>query len=177
MSDVTESRLERFNKYIGIFIALVSLGLSMYAIYSTHAHNRLSVRPKLTLMDYNSSEDPIIGIELFNKGTGPALIQKWEIHINNELVGAGRPGWRTALNRLNISQPWVHFATTDVLESGKSLRILWVSQDEWKELSLEHRQAFRNALRQIKLSIDYTSVYNQAYSLDSFLVEPGERDE
>jgi hypothetical protein len=71
-------------------IALCALGLTIWQAMLTRRHNRLSVKPYLTIWNDLDQEKHRYWIQLLNNGTGPALIKDFRIEIHGERVNAAR---------------------------------------------------------------------------------------
>jgi hypothetical protein len=67
-----------------------------------------------------------------------------------------------AQGRLGINPKLNACGSYDVIRSGQRYPIFWITQTDWdKELSKENRQEFSEALKQIKVEIDYESIYRE----------------
>ena len=67
-------------------LALCALGLTFWQAYISRVHNKLSVRPHLTLFFDNSTGGQEFHILLNNNGVGPALIRKSTLIIDGHEI-------------------------------------------------------------------------------------------
>lgn len=162
MADSLKSKTDKILALSAFLTAIAALIVSFWQGIENRNHNRLSVKPQLTILPQNSTADPEIGLRLSNKGTGPALIINWDISVNNKPVGSLTEGWRNTLSQLPfINHPWVHYASVNVLQSGESRPILFIKMSEWLELEEYKKDDFKKALREIKIKIGYESIYHE----------------
>lgn len=149
-----------------VVIALCSLVLTLLSGYCTRQHNRLSLMPRLIFSSERAVQGPQIGVLLSNGGSGPALITSWIVSINNEEVPKNRfGGWDTVLQKLNLpfDTRAVHYANFRVLEAGKEQFIFSINHEDWNKLSQDDQKAFFDAIRRIKVVINYDSAYDEHY--------------
>jgi hypothetical protein len=109
-----------------------------------------------------TDNDPQVGLLLSNNGLGPALIRSWTVSVDNQTVGSYTPGWSGAFQKLNLPlNKGIHYTSFLVLEAGKQDFVFSINQEQWKKLEPQEQEAFRAAMRRIKVVIDYDSVYNE----------------
>jgi hypothetical protein len=138
-------------------IALASLVLSVWAGIQTRHHNRLSVMPKLSVLN-NFTTEPPFGWVLSNKGLGPAIVKKVTIFVDNKPVPSDKyGGWDNATKQLGIR----HFVTTrtfveESIKAGEKIVILEIPP---KEMTNERMSQLRNVIERLKIEIVYESFY------------------
>ncbi|HRH48287.1 MAG TPA: hypothetical protein PLP23_06035 [Panacibacter sp.] len=71
-----------------IYIAILSFLLSIFAIFETISHDKLSVRPELNLLGHFDDHQEILGSELVNNGIGPAKITSEKIYFFGHRVSS-----------------------------------------------------------------------------------------
>ena len=153
---------DRIISITAVLIAFCSLILTLYSGYWTRYHNRLSVLPRLYFFASRTEQDPQVGISLSNSGLGPAIIQSWIISVDGQVVGEHKMGWDSALQKLGLSfGKGIHYSSFGVLEAGKQEFIFSINQEQWKNLGTQDREAFNKAMKRIKVTIDYESVYDE----------------
>jgi len=180
MSNANEDRAHKILSRVNIttwattVIALAAVVVSFWTGYETRRHNRLSVKPLLGIAG-NTAPGPEYGLILSNDGAGPALVTGWKISYKNELMGEYQEGKQGLDNWNNIEMGWLKIreklcirpdliacGSYNVIRSGQRYPIFWITQTDWnKELSKENRQEFSEALKQIKVEIDYESIYRE----------------
>ncbi|MCT8872668.1 hypothetical protein [Shewanella xiamenensis] len=74
------------------FIALCALAVSIYQIRLSEQHNRLSVKPQLTI-HCPSSDNGRIGLKLINSGLGPAILKKAVIMCDSITAECNKEGF------------------------------------------------------------------------------------
>ncbi|CAG1021695.1 hypothetical protein DOJK_01178 [Patescibacteria group bacterium] len=68
-------------------IAICALILSVWQGYLTRLHNRISVKPHLTTWSYDYIPGKgLCSIDLINNGIGPAVIKKFIIKVDGEVI-------------------------------------------------------------------------------------------
>ncbi len=83
-------------------IAVASLGVSVYAVWATRKHNRLSVQPLLGLATRLRVGDTA-GLLLSNVGLGPAKITNTELTLDDDRIGDfSKPYVDKLRNRLSV---------------------------------------------------------------------------
>jgi hypothetical protein len=68
------------------FIAVLSLGVSVYEARAARRHNRISVRPFLELRA-GLPQGRMAGLQLINAGLGPAVITRTVLTLDGESLG------------------------------------------------------------------------------------------
>jgi hypothetical protein len=76
------------------FIALCSLGATIWQAWISRKHNRLTVRPVLSLQRDKTIDDNAItwSFEVRNVGTGPALVKSFALTLNGDVHVPEAPG-------------------------------------------------------------------------------------
>jgi hypothetical protein len=140
----------------GVFIAVVSLGVSAYVAGATRKHNRLSVRPLLGL----TTAFPVggtAGLRLTNSGLGPARIIGSQMTLADEdIIGEfDRPHVDALRDRLAVRPHAATLGGQPFLDTDYQQFLLSVDPYD----PSEHRE-FRHLIeRRLRLEIRYESVY------------------
>ena len=83
----------------GTTIAMASLAVSLvttlFVLYQaslTRIHNRLSVRPQLSMEIFTLADEGTASVEMrvMNVGLGPALIKNHDVYVDSKLIGGTR---------------------------------------------------------------------------------------
>jgi len=133
----------------GVVVAGCALVATIWQGALTRKHNRLSVRPVLTL--YREEQNGKIYIK--NNGTGPALIREYKVYGESEVVV--EQSWRTALPLVfDAAFPSVDTAlapgdTIDLIASKTYIDGSHIPQ-----------------LRALRFRIRYASIYGEAWTLE-----------
>jgi len=74
----------------GIIIAVSALGLSIWQGLVTRRHNIVSLRPQLTTWFKELYSDGIFELSVINNGVGPALIDSFDVLLDDKKLDGGR---------------------------------------------------------------------------------------
>jgi len=135
-------------------IALASLVTSIWSAVSQRQHDRLSVRPRITV-GYNEPKDVGGSFWLTNHGFGPAQIKWFQISVDGKV----HPDWDEVMLQLGVP---VHKAerfavpTGGIYNSGSTTHI-FVMRDE-AALNI-----LRTQNRRVKFTWCYCSLYEQCW--------------
>jgi hypothetical protein len=138
------------------FMALGSLATAVCALVATiwqaaisRKHNRLSVRPMLTL--YRREIDGVITVK--NNGSGPAIIQSYELYFGGKQVALdAMDGVLPTLSDLPDLTPGVAIAVGEAIDLVKSVTLLDGSNVK--------------PLEDLKFRIVYRSIYGEERVLE-----------
>jgi len=82
-------------------IALCALGFTAWQVRIVRQHNRLSVRPHLTMWSHSDRVNHLYTVSLLNNGIGPALIKSFQIRVDGQaIIGEGTEPIEKALKIL-----------------------------------------------------------------------------
>lgn len=158
---------------ITLLIAISALIFSGWQLLTQKSHNKLSVKPYLSLR--HNWKDGVRTVSIKNVGLGPAVITdhlfKYKkkvvpfsvaqdiINIAEDLLGGGYYSRGTPLE------------TGQVIELGESVIIFGVF---WHEQHDQHnaRDAVISFLEDTEITVEYKSMYDQKLKLDSSLESP-----
>jgi hypothetical protein len=151
-------------------IAIFALITSVWQGVEARNHNRLSVKPILTI-DRNYNRDittsvsgekdtiPMFQFIIKNSGIGPAIVRTFDVYLDDKLIDAkkDKSPWTKLDNELNISQnSW--FRKGDVFITSQNQSIIKCNEN--KEL-----------LKRLHIVINYASIYGEESTLTVRLVE------
>jgi hypothetical protein len=88
-----------------VIIACAALYLSYDQARLTREHNRLSVRPHITISAIYRHDIPAAGIRMSNTGVGPAEIRKFAVYVRGQQMMS----WNEALNAIGVAQGLIYF--------------------------------------------------------------------
>jgi hypothetical protein len=164
MSNANEDRSHKILSRVTIttwattVIALSAVVVSIWTGYETRRHNRLSVKPSLGFLTQQDEAKPQYGLLMTNEGLGPAFVKSWEITYQNKPMGDFLTGWNNVRNELGWPT-WIKVGSFQVIKAGQTWPIFWVNQADWKGLTEKDRQRFNQILNQLKVEIQYESIY------------------
>lgn len=142
-----------------VFISFLAITLAVWTAHSQRKHNRLSVRPVATLPvgDYEDT----LSVWLENRGLGPMKVVK--------LVAKSTDG-REASKIIELMPDLLHeqmwetfFGIIDgaVIRPGASEKLLGFLGDMHSAEFIENRDAIRQALSQLTITVEYEDLYDK----------------
>jgi len=136
-------------------IAVASLGVSVYAVWATRKHNRLSVQPLLGLATRFRVGDTA-GLLLSNFGLGPAKITNTELTLDGDRIGDfSRPYVDKLRSRLSVRPHATTLGGHPFLDTDYEQFLLSVDSYD----PSQHRE-FRELIEgHLKIEIQYESIY------------------
>ncbi|MDD2337727.1 MAG: hypothetical protein PHD01_14285 [Geobacteraceae bacterium] len=145
-------------------IALASLYVAVEQTRLSRKHNRLSVRPFLSIYRKQFKNHPVEYV-LENRGLGPAVIKKFSVLVDNcEVDAANENVLLHALDLLSLSRDGVGGNLPGKAESliaGQSIAILQFGKSK-DDPALY--QTLLNELPRLKFSIQYQSMYEEDFT-------------
>lgn len=98
---------------IGTFIiAILAFGLSFWQMNQTREHNKLTLKPKISVWVTADDEKEIIDISIENNGVGPAVLGVISAEFEDEVV---------KVNGYKLQQFWMHtFELLNIPDTTKS---------------------------------------------------------
>lgn len=150
-------------------IALCALGLTIWQACITRRHNKLSVRPHLTTWTHSDRANHLYAVDLINNGIGPAFIQTFQVCVDGHaMVGEG---YEPIEKALKVLFPQYQFSSRQsFVGSGYSMaanetRPLVVVQ--FHGTSTPRPEEVDHAIKRVRLLINYSSIYDEMFLLDS----------
>jgi hypothetical protein len=148
--------LELWMAIVSVFIASCALGVTIWQGRQNHMHNKMSVRPKLTIMENykDSGTERVIFLELINSGLGPAIIKNFTlIYEGRDIAQNDYKGYQDFLLKKmrGFSDPAVF-----CIAPGAS--ILTGEHFELFSFCYKHGQDI-SFLGKLSLQVDYQSMY------------------
>ncbi|MDM7961201.1 MAG: hypothetical protein QUV19_03615 [Alteromonas macleodii] len=142
-------------------IALSAFGATAYSSYLARKHNRISVFPKLDYAVVFSNSVDRIGLFLVNNGLGPAVIEKWELLVDDmpyRAHGIERFEQLTTFLKLDDTVNYGYFKPGTMFQVGEAIELFAVSTEPY---SFGRNDQIRNALQRLKITITYRSIYQE----------------
>lgn len=147
------------------FVATIALISSVYQIFTTRRHNKLSVKPFLNFNREVHHESKHYKIELVNNGIGPAIITSYSIYFNSQPVTVDILSDEMKFGKI-LELPGKTQFTVDlppknyILSCNDKILLFEVKTDPLFEIS--HNDIFSK----IKIELKYESIYKQKYSVN-----------
>jgi hypothetical protein len=161
------ARISRYETIIATLVGVSALFVSGYTAYVQRQQVRATVWP---ILEYNTSNEPMIHFTLENKGVGPAIIR----HVIVTVDGQPVRDWHEALQKM--LGPGVHkFSESTmkghVLSAGESMNILIPHDDKSQPLTFEKAGPLWTELNKdrarIGVEICYCSTLGECWTLRS----------
>jgi hypothetical protein len=160
-------RVIRYETFIVTVIGLSALFVSGYTAYVQRQQVRAMVWP---ILEYDTSNEPMIQFTLENKGVGPAIIR----HVIVTVDGQPVPDWNEALQKL-VRPGTYHFSESTmgghVLKAGESIDILVPHDSDNSVLTSgkagELWTALNKARHRVGVEICYCSTLGDCWTLRS----------
>src|SRR3989344_2263262 len=86
MTLVNQISWEAIAAIASAIIALCALGLSIWQGYLSRGHNRISVRPHLTMWTHKYHGDGLYAADIVNNGIGPAIIKCFSVKLDGKKI-------------------------------------------------------------------------------------------
>lgn len=150
-----------------VAIAVIALVVSIWSGIESRQHNRLSVRPALNFDIEQWLDGTINTIYIKNFGTGPAIVKKFTVYVDDQPAQeAGAKMWDSALNLLGLSGTPVEiywYDPEDVIGINEATTILKINLADYARL--KDRQTWQQAMSRIKITLEYRSIYDEAFTV------------
>lgn len=145
-----------------VAMAFMALVVSIWNAAITKRHNRLSVRPHLSLANLHR---PIgtVKIILSNTGIGPAIFRSFEVHMDGAgTVVTSMDAMGEAIKKLELNGTFEYYfpAEGDALPSGESIELLSI---EAASASRSELQQIRAGLGRLSFHVKYESMYREKF--------------
>lgn len=154
----------RLYNVITLLIALIALVFSLWQGFEIKKQNRLSLKPMLTFLKYESFEK--YEIILSNKGLGPAIIKSFRIYHNKKEY----KNWNEVERSPDYKYGGIPYEVTSflpieeydnvVVSANESISLLKLVNQSKDSLNLEK---IINLLINIAIEIKYTSIHGDEY--------------
>jgi hypothetical protein len=144
----------------GGLTALCALAVASGSLWLTRRHNRLSVRPKISVVQViDNSDNKKIGLYLRNHGLGPALIEEISFEVRNGPILRSFQNLRMFLFANNkyyfipkeLGALWLEVLPKDACEG-----LLWLESKETNAAA-----QFKRLLSDLRLVVQYRSFYGE----------------
>jgi len=149
---------------IAIVVSFSALIVTIWESIEIRRNNRLTVIPKLTFITSLSGIEHFIGIQVKNNGFGLAIIKKFSIFVDEKLLSTeSNAGWNKAFTKLGLKKievVWGEWEPNDASGVGNIQNILIINESV---LTPEKRKIFMSAIKRLKISIEYESIYGECF--------------
>ena len=157
----------RYETVIATLVGVCALAVSGYTAYVQRQQVRAAVWP---ILEYDTSNHPIIHFTLANKGVGPAIVR----HVKLTVDGQPVPNWHEAFQKMLGPGPHGYSISTmtgHVLSPGESMDILVPYNSESAPISFDRSNATWIEINKIRsrvaVEICYSSTLGESWTLRS----------
>jgi hypothetical protein len=150
--------------FLALFLSIISVGISVWAVRSERKHSALSVRPlaEITVADY----EDCLRVKLRNHGIGPMLITTVRVCDSQN----SKPSLVEWMPPLPKNRPWTNFAGNAAgraLAPGGEIVLLELIEHEGESGFARSRNLVRKALAPLTVHVEYTDIYNSSMPVHS----------
>lgn len=158
---------------ISLVISICALALTVYSLYATRRHNRLSVVPHLHGYENESTDDKGLtySYDISNNGIGPARIKKFILLRHDKAFPKGEGNYvRSSIsehlgNQVNYEIKFsFNFGYDASLRAGETRRIVEMF---FPGVKTGEEDKFWRLLKGMALRIEYESFYGQKFVFDT----------
>lgn len=147
-------------------VATLSFILIVITIWMTHRHNRLSVKPILKIIPYDSED--YIAVLVKNAGTGPLLRQKM-IFSNGALT---KPNLIDLMPSSSIIM-WNNFSKFEdfVIPANECETLIEIKGDIQNNNFNAFKEQIRTALKNVTIECEYSDIYGQKFKSEKIKLD------
>lgn len=159
--------METSVSFAALFISLCAFAVTIYQSYLTRKHNRLSVKPILTLDRFLDLDERSFSVTLENFGVGPAVIDTFTMKYRGQVIHSFEPQivqLAFADNVLAIGN-FKHY----VYQSGEAVgaaQTKLILQINFLDTPSFTEAKCKDILKNLTLSIEYSSIYSDRFTLN-----------
>ena len=147
-------------------IALSALLLASYQGWAVRRHQRLMVRPHLTINHLYQRESPQILITLKNEGLGPAQVEEYSILLDGERVDTSDKSCTVqickALDMNGTEGGGSVIDQGEILSVGYQLPLLRFKTSEETDPEFDNTKAHEE-IRRVQMQVRYKSLYGSKF--------------
>ena len=174
-----KKRIEFYLSLFAVLISLLAVSISHWQLEVTREHNRLSVKPKISITPYLEGVGGRNGVYIENSGLGPGTIIEFQVHTPNGIFsGLGEDKWSHVFAKNNIesfcfAKSWPDPGST--LKSGDKVALLEISKAAPDGCYLKSLELLQRD--DIAVKVKYQSLYEEEFSTErKMLVNSKELD-
>src|SRR2546423_699466 len=163
MAKSAKSNTDRILGITGTAIAIAAFGLSIFNACGIRTHNKLLVKPRLSLVPQRGNQDPAIGLLLSNKGMGLAVVESWTVSLDGTpMKDSFTDGWNELLAKARLPfAERVRISSSTQIPAGESAPVFSIDRERWNQLTKPEQDTFNQLMSRIKVSIAYHSDYDE----------------
>lgn len=151
-----------------VVIAICAIVVSIWHGVQTRKHNKLSCKPHLTTWTHIDNDKAFYFVELINNGLGPALIEKFTVKVDGEIISGERT--ESIEKALKILFPNLNYKSYhSFVAKGYSM----AANDKRKIIVIQFNQPLpdpefvEEALKRSDIEVAYKSFYEEPFLLST----------
>ena len=148
-------------------IALCALSVSIWQCFETRKHNKLSVRPCLSLRVMISRQAPYMGIQIENNGIGPAVIKKCTVYVDKmPFTVDSYEDWVKAGTAARIFSKKISFLTLPegtVIKEGQGVSLIAYPKENQTEEGIKNIEEV--LAYHLRAKVTYESIYKEKFEV------------
>jgi hypothetical protein len=143
-------------------IALAALTVTIWEGITNRRHNRLSLRPFLSITQHLGGTQGRFGISVDNDGLGPAAITRCSVSVDGDVISDEEdPDWNVVLSKLGLEVEAIcERIRGRAIHSGDRKWLLTIRLEDASE---PVRKALLGAFKRLRVEIHYDSFYGEGY--------------
>jgi hypothetical protein len=147
-----------------VCIATFALGVSIWQGIETRKHNKLSVKPYISIRVLISKQSEYMGIQIENNGIGPAIIKKCIVFVDGKPTQIDSySSWKKIGKAAGIFDKNISFMTFPkgtVVKEGQVIPLICYPKQHWTD---QGRKIVEHALSCVRVKIIYESIYGEEF--------------
>ncbi len=152
-----------------IVLACTAVVISIWQGCETRRHNKLSVKPLLSITISTSENDSLMGVWIDNNGTGPAIIKEFFVHLDGQPTKVDSRETANKVYRdagINISAIKFGCPVPSVsLRHGGQFNIISYPKNNW---TTKGKEEFKKRLSHLSFTFIYESIYKEKFVTSTF---------
>jgi hypothetical protein len=156
LTNAVATVVSTFIAFMAFVVSVVSLYVGLRALRLQHRHNVLSVKP-LPIVSYGDYEDRLT-VAIHNNGPGPLIIKGVAVSNGSESKDS-LIDWMPALGGVLCWDTFTGSVDHRSIPSGGEIILLQLSGDSEDAAFREARDSCRVVLGKLKVTADYTDIY------------------
>lgn len=144
-------------------IAVCAFIITVYSTWATRRHNRLSVRPILSLDMSISPNQPRFHVSVRNAGPGVTIFESWQlVLVDSPSLDTNSLSSRQLTDKVSY-RPLIDFTRyypDDAIQSGETAEFIGT-----KPMSADETEcrAFYDVLKKVRIYYTYSSIYGERW--------------
>ncbi|MCU7844701.1 MAG: hypothetical protein KZQ93_12755 [Candidatus Thiodiazotropha sp. (ex Monitilora ramsayi)] len=154
-----------------VVIALCAFLFTLWSGWRVHTHNKLSVKPHLTTWITTDANKHYYSIDLLNNGLGPALIDRFEVIVDGQLLfGNATEPVENAIKTLFPENHYEYRSSVGLVGSGYSMPVnekRLIASVHFSNVNPPLNEHVINQIKRCSIKITYKSFYGKKYTYSS----------